>query len=92
MLYFTGLFHGNDIVVNGLSAGEDHDLRVGADVLEDLCGLLGLLLGDILAEVQGDEGGRALLRVGGQLIQQNIQLIIGAEQLALFQKSELRAA
>ena len=61
--------HGDDIVVDGLAAGEDGELGVGAGGLEDGAGLGSLLLGDILAIVEGEEAGVGLggvLREGAE--------------------------
>ena len=79
------LLRRDHIVVHGLAAGEEADLRVGAGGGKDGLGLLPLLLGDILAIEDRDEL-RALVGVRpGQPVQQGIQVLVGAEELVLLQ-------
>ena len=64
------LLHGDDIVVNRLSAGENGDFGVRAGGLKDLRGLLGVLLRHIHTVEDADELG-LLGGVGpGQPLQQ----------------------
>ena len=63
------LFHGNNIVVNRLAAGENGHLRRGTPFREHLGGFLGVLLGNIFAKVEGDEFGLPLQGVRRQFFQ-----------------------
>ena len=81
------LLRRDHVVIHGLAAGQEADLRVGAGGGEDGLGLLGLFLGDVLAIEDGDEL-RALVGVRpGQAVQQGVQVLVGAEELVLDRKS-----
>lgn len=62
-LVCVGLFGGDHIVIDRLTAGEQGDLGVGTALGKELEGLLGLLLADVLAVEDVDEFG-ALLGLG----------------------------
>ena len=80
-----GSFRGDEVVVDGLPSGEKGDLGTGAGGGEDLQSALGLLLGDVLAVVDGDELG-VLLGLGlGQALEQSGEIPIGAEELVFGQ-------
>ena len=83
-------FNGNNIVVDRLTAGEEGELCLGAVFGEDLLGLLGLLLGDILAEEDGDELGMAAGSFLGQFVQKRGDVLVGIEELAA-QKTQIVA-
>ena len=53
--HFRVLFDGDQVVVDGLSAGDDGHLGIRAGLCEHLLRRLGLFLGDVLAIKQGDE-------------------------------------
>ena len=62
-LVCVGLFGGDHIVIDRLTAGKQGDLGVGTALGKELEGLLGLLLTDILAVEDVDKLG-ALLGLG----------------------------
>ena len=82
---FRGLFHGNDIIIDRLASGEDHNFRIRAGGLEELPGLLSVFLLDVFTGVQGDKGGVPAGSVCRQLLQKDVEGPVGAEELSLFQ-------
>ena len=79
------LFDGDDVVVHRLAAGKGGDLGVGADRLKHLGGAGGIILGDTLAGVDGDELGVLIGGYVSQPIQQHVQAAAGAQELAVAQ-------